>query len=347
MKQILLFLLLMVSVAGFGQIQNHGMFYRTPEEGATGTYDCKIVVTGFNSITCPIFYKNNNESSWSTISPKNSTNGNNPAVVRGDKVVVQTYGSATDVADYTLDYFSTYQSTPASRRYGQCADISADGSTLVLSSSFSSLVDISTDGGSTWTTSNTGFATRYGIAVSGTGDTIWTTGYTAYEYLRYSFDSGATWNSTGTVAYAISIDCSIDGKYVYVGSHSGTEYEFYVSTDGGSTFTGVNLVSGPAYASSISCSDNGQYVLAYSFNGLKAFVSNDYGSTWTEVLSGVTTKRNLYTNKFVSASGRYMVIGDSSVQKRFYISDDCGVTWDTVDVDAMPSLLIMSPTVND
>ena len=160
----------------------------------------------------------------------------------------------------------------------------------------------------------------YTLDVDGDQDFQNTTTYVTYSsYIWTRNDSGVTFNGAPS-----GVCLSNDGSYIYAaqGGGGGTG-GVYKSVDGGITWS---LAKSLNVASDISCSSSGQYILLTNVNNTAwaseggAWVSNDYGATWTQSFSG-----DYCLNADVSDEGGRMIFFYATSYPK--ISSDYGVTW--------------------
>jgi predicted acyltransferase (DUF342 family) len=152
-----------------------------------------------------------------------------------------------------------------------------------------------------------------------------------YQIAYISKDYGATWNTLVSSAvqswYANSrIVCDNNATYFYA---TGNGNVFYMSTDGGTTWTNTFTITGtyagttfgfPSRVISCYCNSTGQYAVisGYYYYGLGtiAFMTNNYGASW----NSSSVNPGNYTDIWMSENGKYIWIGG-------YLSSDYGVTF--------------------
>ena len=336
MKRLIFILFVLISFLSRGQ---QPMFFGH-NRGTSGTgYDCRIVAVPYSG-TANIFYSTNGGTSWSEKTPIGSTNNMFSTTLRGDRATVTRLGATPARFEYTLNSFTTLTQHATSRTHRLGGDISKDGQVIVELNS-GSTVEISTNGGTSWGTENTGVTVPYGCGISGTGDTIIIGSQTTTTSRR---SVSGTWSNLSIGATVYDLDISADGTKIFCGIYGGNVNEVFVSTNSGSSFTGYDLNTGTAVNVRAKCSDSGVYVLVHIPG--KTWVSNDSGSTWTEVLTGTSTEY-ISWSKCVSGSGQFMVMGDSGTNKTYHISGDYGVTWETVELPGFPVYTIRGIAVQD
>jgi len=118
-----------------------------------------------------------------------------------------------------------------------------------------------------------------------------------------------------------AISISTNGKYQTAINEDG---DIYISEDYGNTRRLVHNI-GTSDANSIAISFTGQYQTAS--NGFSIFISNDYGSNWSETFTGGTS--SIYVS--ISLTGMYQTLVSSG--DTVYTSNDYGNTWNELDID--------------
>jgi len=107
--------------------------------------------------------------------------------------------------------------------------------------------------------------------------------------LVYSSDGGNTFVQTGLSKNWISVTSSDDGNIVYATSQ--LLVGVYKSTDNGQSFSLTNAPTTVEYEA-IACSSDGRRIILASTYG-KTYISEDYGSSWTEQTNGPSTCSNV------------------------------------------------------
>jgi len=113
------------------------------------------------------------------------------------------------------------------------------------------------------------------------------------------------------------------------------------STDKGNTYT--EIWSGAAYLTNQSCSVDGKYVIFSSFNPSQVYLSSNYGSSFSVVLT--TTTNNYFQGASVSSTGQYQFCSYSNYsQAKSYLmfSTNYGVTWNTQTSNGVASTMFQS-----
>ena len=169
----------------------------------------------------------------------------------------------------------------------------ATDKTIAYGDSADTTVQMSTDGGTTWTTFNTGAVTT-AFAV-GTGGTMYTGGAGAnfYQVGRWS-------NATGLAGTVESISISPkDGNKIAVGNDAG---QVFVSTDAGATFAEVLKAAGTSFSTaevvSVAYGPDGT-LYAAGQNGCWGFIASD----WLEVAAVTNTVGHIVSAPVVSTNG--------------------------------------------
>jgi hypothetical protein len=127
------------------------------------------------------------------------------------------------------------------------------------------------------------------------------------------------------------VSMSADGSRILIaagyGAGSGQAQRIY-SSDYGVTWTTFNFsMNSNALATASGMSSSGQYQLsAWSSDVSHVYVSNNYGSSWTNTgLFPVPLTEAIWVSGCVSSSGQYMLMLNES--GRLYISSNYGVSW--------------------
>jgi hypothetical protein len=232
---------------------------------------------------------------------------------------------------------------------------SKDGSKLAAAIA-GKTITLSTDGGVTWTSANSGTGRWVCIASSGDGKQLiagqdsgpvkvssdsgatwieqtplgsgsWksvasnkdgTVLAAAYSgsTLRISTDSGTTWTERGDSTYWTCVDLSDDGKTVVAGSQSGLK----ISTDSGITWSDLTG-AGQRVWKTLAISADGSRIVAGVMRG-KVYTGVKSGTdwTWTEHLTD-----GQWTSVAMSDDGSKLVAANSGGQMQ--VSSDQGATW--------------------
>lgn len=232
-----------------------------------------------------------------------SSNGRVITAMTNDKLMTSTDGGAT----------WTTATSPTSGSWQGCG-MDETGSRIFVTG-WGMDVFTSTNGGATWTAlSGSPFFPRF-LHVGRNASVLMTA---MYGGVSLSFDSGATWASSGGSTlqsrdYAQPC-ASDDGNYLFVGSNGGGVFR---SGDRGSTWAQVSALSTGTWF--VHCSVTGQFVLAGA--GTAAFVSYDFGVTWSSVaIPGLT---GTIGGVKVSSDGSVMVLNAGDL----FVSENYGGVW--------------------
>ena len=142
-------------------------------------------------------------------------------------------------------------------------------------------------------------------AMSSTGKYIYSSA-NGNNYVSTNY--GTTWSSDPTGSFGVAVSSS--GKYVLKYPNSGTTVS--ISSNYGSSYTGVNVGAGLSNLRCCSMSKSGQIMALGPNSGTGIKISQNFGKTWNTVSTGGTAKVIS-----MSASGRYILAGG-------YLSTDFG-----------------------
>lgn len=241
-------------------------------------------------------------------------------------VCIRNSATADDVAFYSTNGGSTWSSYSTQNSYMWGTAISDNGAAMfTLRAHVTEALYHTYNTGSSWTTVGSLSDTIKGIAVNSDASIVYLCSGTLTTGKK-SINSCSSFSSYTQPWYGHSMDMANDDSRVFLGSFNATSVIVAYSTNGGTNWTQVTLESGGSgWNTDVKCSRNGKYVFAS--RSLKAWVSNDYGNsgTYTQVLSSYSDFHSASLS--VSCSGKYMAIGSDTVNGRFYISSDYGVTW--------------------
>jgi len=203
----------------------------------------------------------------------------------------------------------------------------------------------------------------YGATVSGimkkgnsSSESIYVTNLVApitiYPQFAYESQSGLVYLPNSSTSRFISfstpptgavntIGMSFDNNYMLVSTDTALQY----STNSGSTW---NVVSGLTYSTGNNCSSIdafGRYMIVNTNTSLinrgKVYVSNNYGSTWTNVYSYSDTS-GYSVKTAICATGKYMAITGAGSSNQLYISSDFGINWTNVSNTTGTSFITMN-----
>jgi hypothetical protein len=142
------------------------------------------------------------------------------------------------------------------------------------------------------------------------------------RFAYVSSDYGTTWvqRPNNLQGNAMSVSMSASGQYLNASCSgaNGTN----VSTDYGATWVKKSTVMTNPYSRSSSMDASGQYrmVQCWSDASAGAWLSKDYGNTWTKVVA-----QGGWGSTAISANGQYMYVGVAGVG--LWKSSDYGTTW--------------------
>ncbi len=271
---------------------------------------------------------------WSANNLVGSTNNILSVVHRDESVLVNRIGSAATKPEYSTNGAAQFAQIPYSGSYPSGCCVSANANVFGFLSNY--YLFLSFDKGATWSSINRPTlgvsGALYGLTISEDGQYIYITD-SASSKIVYSNDYASTWNSFAVACTNYSIACSRSGQHIYAGTFSNAPHTLLVSHDYGATWNNVDIPGAVPSIRGTSCCDAGKYVFVFSPSAAKGYVSNDYGATWTEVLEG---ESNVYAfqGMHVNSTGKYMAIGNSSVDGKLYISTDYGVSWTDITINA-------------
>ena len=201
---------------------------------------------------------------------------------------------------------------------------SSDGERLFATEEESTTVWNSTNSGVTWTPH---FALPYGgaraVAASSDGAKVVVTGV---YYIYTSWDLGLTWMTTSpsnSLYPATGVASSADGTTLgAVSQGHGNVFEFYSSTNSGSSWTEID---GPpnsnSYGTLASSADGMRLVTALAWVGI--YTSTNLGQTWEQ---SDATGNTSWHSVASSADGTKMLAA-SAFLGNLYTSSDSGASW--------------------
>jgi hypothetical protein len=200
----------------------------------------------------------------------------------------------------SIDSGVTWAQTNSPLKAWQQVSCSSDGTKLVGCIGSQGAQDdlfTSIDGGVTWV-DQTGSLTRNWLfcVISGDGAKIAATNWLAHGpngdgkvYISTNWQSGSpVWTGSNASANGSTFatpNYSRDGSTLYAAYNAnGSTSHIYKTTDNGANWIDVNPPGGTTNQRNwgwVACSANGQRVVASTLGPRTAFVSNDFGATWT------------------------------------------------------------------
>ena len=244
---------------------------------------------------------------WTAMTGPGSKNWSSIFNTPNGQIVVATVGrGAVYISRDSGDTWT--QITALGTRWWGDGAISADGQIIAIPAGpdlpigqpAGGTVHLSTDGGTTWTTTTLG-ANLASLSMSRNGQYIVTGEWGGYLY--QSTDGGATWTTreSTTARYYSEISASHDGRYVYAAT---TAYKVLVSSDYGATWSTPATVPHQTYRG-VRTSADGQKVIAVAQRGY-IVTSQDRGATWLATKNDVN--RDWYAVA-ITADGENVVAG--------------------------------------
>jgi hypothetical protein len=227
-----------------GGMSSNPIFGNTTGLDFAQSVPADFVRVGANSSNQFGAYSTNGGTSWQPFStdPAGTAAGQGTIALAADGSAIVWATSDAPVAVSTNQGATWVASTGAT----QAAEVFSDRvnpKTFYLYNSATGALQVSTDGGMTFTAAATGLPENAVMAVSpaAEGD-VWVAGSTG---ILRSTNSGASFSATGSVmttAYAIGFGMGLSGGYpaIYVVGNGPTGYGFYRSTDGGTTWVQIN-----------------------------------------------------------------------------------------------------------
>jgi photosystem II stability/assembly factor-like uncharacterized protein len=198
-----------------------------------------------------------------------------------------------------------------------------------------SKIDISTNGGITWTTqSSPDNSNVFCVAISSDGQYVYYGGNSLYKSSDYglTFSTIADYTVYGNIR---AIACDLTGNYVYMTTfNNDIAMSFiYHSSDGGISFSQATLADTSYH---LCCNSTGQYVYYIVENDpSNLYTSMDYGYTYTAV-SLPTGSNPIICN----GAGNKLYTQDGS--GNVWVSSDYAVTWTQTSLTSQPIINTMS-----
>jgi hypothetical protein len=161
--------------------------------------------------------------------------------------------------------------------------------------------------------SNVGAYGWLGAAMSATGQYIvlCTNGYV---YVSSNYGASFTAITAIGAAYWTSVSISASGQYIWAVVNNGSAF---TSGNYGSTWSSA---SGVPTVSQVAVSGSGQYVTLVSNYGNNAWISNNFGVSWTNVSTGGVNCNGVS----MSSTGRYQLVGANN---GIWLSTNFGVSF--------------------
>lgn len=194
--------------------------------------------------------------------------------------------------------------------------------------SFSTTTTIanSSDGGATWAPfPGSSSITAYGgkAAVSALGNSVVWAGATGFSGVVVSKSGGAFTGVSGLPGSAIVASDKLNDTVFYAASGP----NFYISTNGGSTFTRASLLGSATTSTQIAASPftAGEFFVSTNHG---VWHSADYGKSFTG-LSGATQAWSIAVGKGKTASGPPALYAAATIDgvSSLYRTDDLSATW--------------------
>lgn len=217
---------------------------------------------------------------------------------------------------------------------------SADGAMLFVGGAGSSaaVLNISRDGGRTWTAAQgvvAGTSGFTGAAATPQADVLMLGGYGSGAQLNISRDGGLTWSqpALGSLGFGVyGCAMSADGLLMVI-TCPGVG-NIYLSRDSGVTWSApAGPVPGVNGFTSCAVSDDGQRILVsgYGSGSAALSLSTDAGLTWRTVASSHPSWASGFERCSMDSSGRLMIaLGAGYAASVVLVSRDGGQTWLTV-----------------
>jgi hypothetical protein len=148
--------------------------------------------------------------------------------------------------------------------------------------------------------------------------------------LYVSTNFGSTWvtySFTGISNHIISND----GKYILGNGNNGTNYYYFVGNWDGTNHTFITTSTTVNNPRRLAMSFSGRYMIFTYFNINDIAYSNDYGTTWSTMLSGVSITDYYLHSMVMSLNGKVSYITFTSRNAQLssivYVSNNYGVSY--------------------
>jgi xyloglucan-specific exo-beta-1,4-glucanase len=196
-----------------------------------------------------------------------------------------------------------------------------------MSGASSQQLATSTDGGETWAPYASAPANAYGgkIAISANGDTLLWSQATGLQGVQFSKNGAAFAQASGVPAGAVIASDKLNNTVFYAGSASSSE--FFISNDGGATFTHRSALGGATAIREIAASPFTAGEIYVSTNR-GVWYSSNYGASFAG-LPEATEAWSIAAGAPKTAGGRPSLFAAATIGgvNSLYRTDDLGLTW--------------------
>jgi hypothetical protein len=210
---------------------------------------------------------------------------------------------------------------------------SSDGETVLALSHWTNTVNVSRNGGATWSSPTTPISdvNLGGATMSPDGSTMYIRSFDGTKGFYVSTDYGATWTEQTSMT-SVDAMAAYDGGVVAIGTVGGT-LGVYGSINDGASWTAYSIPgvpTGPCWSSIAVSYDGTSIVTGGDGNGscplIPVFVSQDSGATW--VASGASGPlQNRNQQVAVSPGGNEVVVTSANGGIPIFVSTDGGASW--------------------
>lgn len=283
-----------------------------------GSIGSKLLATVHVGPQWNIFYTSTDTGrTWAASDSGLGTDGIGPILVDGDRVYVGVYGGVYESVDST----KTWTEATTKGFSGKVACLAKSGGNLIAGTD-SYGVKYSTDGGSTWNSTNLNYfsnlpnSSAYEIfALSGSGSTIFAG--TAVTGIFRSTDNGIKWYGYGLSSSAVKSLFRHD-NFLFQTSSGGV----FRSSDYGNTWSPADNGMNWPGVSALASNDSGIYAAGFTeYGGL--YRSTDDGDSWTQLFAD----RQFYC---LDANDSIILAGGpagTSYDGGLFVSTDDGKSW--------------------
>ena len=157
-----------------------------------------------------------------------------------------------------------------------------------------------------------------------------------FMYVYMTQDGGTTWThqdltipngyspsqTSASLPYFFGANQAVLPALLFSNSNGA---EFYVSQDGGQTWTATTPVPQGGFLAVGSASD-----FFVWDGGTPLNVSHDAGATWSTLTPNINIKDNMISLQFVNATTGWALTGDASNHTVLYHTTDGGLTWNSL-----------------